>query len=84
MLLIQIYLPLKQSVDAGVTIDSIAITDAADTKLDALALATGGYAFLYSVRDNSNALNDAFNTIGERNLGMSCHGSNIKKRRICI
>ena len=57
--------------DAGVTLHSIAITQDAETNLDYLALATGGLAFIYSETDTSNAINEAFQTIGELNTGNS-------------
>ena len=47
------------------TIHSIAITNAADSNLEALAKATGGLSFLYSADDTSNALNEALMTIGQ-------------------
>ena len=55
----------QQTVDAGVTLHSIAITDDADSNMDAIAIVTGGIPFLYDVSDQSNALNEAFQTIGE-------------------
>ena len=57
-----------QVMAAGVTVHTIAFTWQADSSMDALAQATGGLVFLYSDLDTSNALNDAFQTIGELNL----------------
>ncbi|CAH1799912.1 unnamed protein product [Owenia fusiformis] len=56
---------------ANVTIHSISITEAGDTQVDAVAAATEGLSFLYSAEDDSNALNDAFVTIGEKDVGIS-------------
>ena len=58
-----------QVMSSGVTVHSIAITDSADSNLDAIAQATGGLSFIYSENDNSNAINEAFRAIGEINEG---------------
>ena len=55
--------------EAEVTVHSIAITEAADSKLDLLAASTGGLSFLYSGSSTSNAINEAFLKIGELNSG---------------
>jgi calcium-activated chloride channel regulator 4 len=56
---------------SNVTLHSIAITQDADSALDAVALATGGLSFLYSETDTSNAINEAFQAIGELNKNPS-------------
>ena len=61
-----------QVMRSGVTVHTIAFTDAADNKLDSLAHNTGGLAFLYSGKDTSNALNEAFETIGALNRSKDC------------
>ena len=49
----------------GITVHSIAFADEADSSLDSISIETGGLSFLYSYKDKSNALNEAFHAIGE-------------------
>ena len=57
--------PFHQTFEAGVTIHTVAISDAADTGLQALALSTGGNAYFALDDDTTNAINEAFLDIGE-------------------
>ena len=61
--------------ESGVTVHTIAFTGEADNKMDSLAQATGGLAFLYSGAGTSNALNDAFEAIGGINNSKPIPGS---------
>lgn len=56
-----------QVVDQQVVVHSIAITNEADSSVDELAEATGGLSFYVCTdpRCNSNAINEAFQTIAE-------------------
>ena len=54
-------------ITAGVTIHSIAITNKADVKVNEIANKTSGLSFLYEKSDSSDALNQAFRTIGDLN-----------------
>ena len=57
---------------SGIMVHTIAFTAAADSSMDSLAQATGGLAFLYSDSGTSNALNEAFETIGALNQSKQC------------
>ena len=53
-----------QILDSGVTIHTVAITNAADTVLESVAHASGGHSFVTSDSDSSNAITEAFQAIG--------------------
>ena len=56
---------LQQILSSAVRIDTVAISDDADTGLEALALSTGGNAYFSLDNDTSNAITEAFLDIGE-------------------
>jgi hypothetical protein len=59
---------ITQVLAANVTVHTIAVTNAADAKMEGLARNTGGLSFFASDTGTSNAMNEAMATIGELNL----------------
>lgn len=63
-------LPCFQVISSNVIVDTIAITEEADQKIEVLAKVTQGASYFFSDKGDSNALNEAFIALGDRGTGM--------------
>ncbi|XP_064594617.1 calcium-activated chloride channel regulator 1-like [Liolophura sinensis] len=60
----------NQVISSNVIVDTIAITEEADQKIEVLAKVTQGSSYFFSDKGDSNALNEAFIALGERGTGI--------------
>ncbi len=61
-----------QTLEAKVTVHTIAISDAADSNLEVLAQATGGLSFFVVDSDQSDSISEAMATILDNAYGALC------------
>ena len=68
---------LLQVVESRVIIHSVGISDGSESKVDRLAVLTGGFKAQYSEDGKSNALNEAFAALA--NMGITGKEHNHKE-----